>query len=159
MRRRGLSAAITIVIAAVLPACTSSRGCGPIEHETLAPDFAVHVLPNAPEPHYLTDPPTSGPHQPTPDLGGTQLDEQLTKPRQIGLLEYGDVLIQYRPSDIKSAQLRPLLGPHVVIAPNSTLHARVIATAWTYKRTCRLLDTGALRTFIHARAGKPPGAP
>jgi hypothetical protein len=160
-RYRAAAAAATAVALAtgLLSSCHRGAGCGPIVHEPLAADFALHVLPGAPEPHYLTDPPTSGPHQPTEDLGGTMVDEPLSRPRQVGLLESGDVLIQYRPGDLDGTDLRPLLGPHVVVAPNPTLGSAVVATAWTYKRSCDAVDGQALRAFARARAGKPPGAP
>jgi hypothetical protein len=47
---------------------------------------------------------------------------------------------------------------NVVVAPNTSLPDRVVATAWLSKQTCSGVDTAALRGFIRARAGHGPGA-
>jgi uncharacterized protein DUF3105 len=83
----------------------------------------------------------------------------IPKPQQVGLLEEGAVLVQYRP-DLSAAErrtLRGLAGDDVVIAPDPDLHDAVVATAWVYKRSCRSVDAAALREFIDARRGKGPG--
>ena len=50
------------------------------------------------EPQYTTDPPTSGPHTPGALPGGV-LTQPLARPSQVGALEAGLVLIQYRDLD------------------------------------------------------------
>src|SRR5206468_62669 len=110
------------------------------------------------EPTYQTDPPTSGPHTPGALPKGV-LTEPLARPTQVGVLEAGVVLLQYR--DLSSDELRALselASDKVVVAPNASLPAHVVATAWLFKQTCSGVDTSSLRGFIRSRAGKGPGA-
>ena len=135
--------------------------CGPIKTEPLDPNFLIHVLPGATGLHYRTDPPTSGPHQPAPRLARVQ-QRPLPRPVQVGLLEAGDVLVQYRGLDRADIdRLQKLAGDHVVVAPNPDLPSRyrVVATGWIHKRTCTAVDTGALGDFVRQRGGKGPGTP
>lgn len=154
-----------VVLAAVVlaaGACGSSdRGadgaCGPILREALDSAYLVHVLGDETDVEYTSDPPTSGPHQPSPPADGA-LDEPLGRPIQVGVLERGDVLVQYLPSlaagDVDA--LEALAGDGVVVAPNPELDEPVVATAWVHKRTCTAVDTPALEAFIEARGGRGP---
>ncbi|MDQ6698150.1 MAG: DUF3105 domain-containing protein [Actinomycetota bacterium] len=151
------------LLAIMATGCSGSDGpaaCGPITQEALDPNFLLHVLPGARGVRYRTDPPTSGAHQPAPRLARVQ-HRPLPRPVQVGVLEAGDVLLQYRglrSSDID--RLERLAGGHVVVAPDPDLplRFRVVATGWVYKRTCTALDTGALREFVGQRAGKGPNS-
>lgn len=154
-------AAVVGLIALVPAACGSdgeaASGCGPITREALDPAYLVHVLGDDTGVSYTSDPPTSGPHQAGPPVEGV-VDAPLTRPVQVGILERGDVLIQHSP-DLPRRQrveLEALAGAGVVIAPNPDLPAQVVATAWTYKRTCTSVDADQLRDFIEARVGKGP---
>ena len=136
----------------------AGAGCDPAREEALDPTSATgHVLPGAPEPDYLTDPPTSGKHQSaTPPRG--RLDQPLPKPAQVSLLEHGEVLLQHR--DLSSEQrraLEALAADDVTVAPNPDLPAPVVATAWTFKQTCERVDLASLREFIREHSGH--GAP
>jgi hypothetical protein len=147
------------LVAALATACGGDDGssagpCGPILRESLDSAYLVHVLGADTEVEYTSDPPTSGPHQPGPPVDGV-VDEPLTRPIQVGILERGDVLIQHDP-EIPTAELEPLAGSGVVIAPNPDLPDPVVATAWTYKRTCRSVDLTALEEFVDERLGKGP---
>jgi hypothetical protein len=159
--RRWPTALVPLLLAACGGGSDAAGGaCGPITREALDSSYLVHVLADsedAEDVEYTSDPPTSGPHQPGP-VGGGSLDEPLPRPRQVGILELGFVLLQYRP-DLPSADLialHALAGPGVVVAPNPDLPAPVVATAWTYKRTCDAVDVAALRAFIDARSGHGP---
>jgi hypothetical protein len=150
--------ALTALAAAGCGGSGSSGACGPIRREALDKQFLVHVFGDA-KVRYTSNPPTSGPHQPTPPVTGVQA-EAIPKPVQVGLLEAGDVLLQHRP-DLPAAQrteLEALAGPGVVVAPAADLPAAVVATAWVYKRSCSSVDTAALRDFVEARKGKGPGS-
>jgi hypothetical protein len=137
----------------LLGACGSSDGsstaggCTAARTEPEAPDSLIHVLPGA-EPSYPTDPPTSGPHQ-----GWTApavLNRELSRPEQVGVLEVGDVLVQYRPTDIAADELGAItasLPPRTHLAPNSELPQPVILTAWLTKQSCETLDADALARF------------
>src|SRR3546814_8077181 len=93
-------------------------------------------------------PPTSGPHQPGPPVDGV-LDEPLSRPIQVGILERGAVLLQHDPDlyagDLET--LESLAQERVVIAPNPELADAVVAQAWVYKRTCSAVDAEALTEF------------
>lgn len=131
--------------------------CGPITREALDSAYLVHVLGTAADVDYTSDPPTSGPHQPGPPVDGV-VDEPISRPIQVGILERGDVLLQHDP-DVPAAplaDLEALAGPGVVVAPNPDLPALVVATAWTYKRTCDAVDVTALQQFVEERSGKGP---
>jgi drug/metabolite transporter (DMT)-like permease len=156
------SAAVLVVLALLalpLVACGgggSESACQSGHAEPLNPALN-HVLTGAPEPSYTTDPPTSGPHTPGAVLHGV-LNQPLSRPAQVGALEAGDVLLQYRdlsPDELK--QLGDLASDKVVVAPNPSLPDRVVATAWLFKQTCSGVDAEALRGFIRTRAGHGPG--
>jgi hypothetical protein len=161
-RRPGLAALIVGSLAIAAAACGAGGGgdgsaCGPITRESLDPAYLVHVLGTATEVEYTSDPPTSGPHQPGPAVDGV-VDTPITRPVQVGILERGDVLLQHAP-DLPPAQLATLEalgGPGVVVAPNADLPDPVVATAWTYKRTCSAVDANALQDFVDQRLGKGP---
>jgi hypothetical protein len=158
--RRARAAAV-LVAAAGLAACAGGGdgegACGPTTREALDPAYLVHVLGDADGIEYTSDPPTSGPHQPGPEVDGVA-DEPLPPPIQVGILERGDVLVQFDPSldDAAVAGLEELAGSDVVVAPNPDLPAPVVATAWLFKRTCDAVDVEALTAFAAAHAGQGP---
>lgn len=133
-----------------------TSGCGPITRERLDPSSPVHLLPDAPEPVYLSDPPTSGPHLSGRPPSG-MVTEPLDRPTQVLVLEEGGVLIQHRGlDDTALARLGELAAERVVVAPNPELADPVVATAWLAKRTCDELDLEALRQFVDQRLGQGP---
>ena len=159
-RRRTL--APVLLASLVLAACgggdgSESSACGPIVREALDRAYLVHVLGEDTSVEYTSDPPTSGPHQPGPPVEGV-VTEPIPRPVQVGILERGDVLLQHLPDlpDAERAELEALAGPRVVVAPNPDLPAPVVATAWTYKRTCTQVDAAALEEFVDERVGKGP---
>jgi uncharacterized membrane protein len=158
------STAVVLVLALLLlplAACGSSGGatatCQPAHAEALNPSLN-HVLAGSPEPQYTTDPPTSGPHTPGAPPASV-LTSPLSRPSQVGALESGDVLLQYRDlSAAERSQLERLAASNVVVAPNPALPDRIVATAWLFKQTCTAVDTATLRTFVHEHAGHGPGS-
>ena len=156
--------AIAAVVAAapLVAACgggsDAGGACGGITREAIDPGFLQHVLSDEGV-EYSTDPPTSGPHQPSPAVDPVR-DEPLSKPLQVGILEGGGVLLQHRldlPAD-QLAELEALAGDDVVVAPNPDLDDPVVATAWLFKRSCEEVDVDALREFVAERRGKGPSA-
>jgi hypothetical protein len=142
-------------------ACSGGRsagsGCGPTTRESLDPAYLVHVLDDAEDLAYTSDPPTSGPHQVGPDVGGV-VDEPLSRPVQVGILERGDVLIQHTP-ELDAADTRALealAGDRVAVAPNPDLPEPIVATAWLFKRSCGSVDLDALQAFVDERVGNGP---
>ena len=161
LRRSARRGRVTFAVAmALLAGCSDDgpgAGCGPITREALDPAWLVHVVGNAAGVDYASDPPTSGPHQPAPPVEAVE-DEPITRPVQVGILERGDVLVQYDPdlSDGDRARLEDLAGDGVVVAPNPELPDPIVATAWLYKRTCDDADVDSLQGFIDERLGKGP---
>ncbi len=127
--------------------------CEGARSEPLAPDGLIHVLPGA-ETDYLSDPPTSGPH--IAWNAPAVIDRVLSPAEQVGVLESGDVLVQYRPNDVEAeavAELESQLPDRAHLAPNPALPAPVVFTAHLIKQTCSTLDTEALDRFIADEAG------
>ena len=161
--RRSMGALALLVLAA----CGGDGGavtgsCAEPVDEELDPAWITHVLPDTPEPPYLTDPPTSGPHLATTPPTGVQ-EEALSRPLQVSILEAGLTLVQYRPDDVSGASLAALerlAGEEVVVAPNERLPDSVVATAWLLKMTCDGVDAEALEDFAEdaaARSAAPAG--
>jgi hypothetical protein len=149
---------LVALIALPLASCSSggSSACGQAHTEPLNPNLG-HVIASGAEPHYTTDPPTSGPHTPAAVPGGV-LTQPLSRPLQVGALEAGVVLIQYRelsPEDVE--KLGQMAGDKVVVAPNPDLPDKIVATAWLNKQTCSAVDQAQLRGFIRNHQGRGPG--
>jgi len=148
-----------VLLALPIAACGgggASTTCSSAKPEPINPDLH-HVFAGGAEPIYTTDPPTSGPHTPGAVPTGV-LDHELSRPSQVGALEAGVVLLQFRDlSADETRSLDELVTDNVVVAPNAALPDRVVATAWLSKQTCSGVDTAALRGFIRTRAGHGPG--
>lgn len=152
-----LSLVVVVALAAFLLGLTAcggpgdgsdDAGCGPVRREPLD-SRSVHILPGADEPEYKTDPPTSGPHLPSPSTEDVR-DEPIAAPIQVGLLEEGEVLIQHVGlSEPERDEVEALAGDGVIVAPAETLPegASVVATAWVTKQVCETVDVEALRAF------------
>ena len=158
---RSLVAASLLVSSAVGCSGSTASACGPQIREALDPNSLVHVLPGAPTPRYESSPPTSGAHQPTPPITGVQTTP-IAPQVQVGILEQGRVLLQYRGLDPAGERaLRELASPTVVVAPARSLPGKstVVATAWVTKQSCNRLDVPTLEKFVASRVGNGPGRP
>lgn len=154
--------AVAVLIGAVLAGCggggDGSGACGPVRREPLD-SRSVHVLPGADEPEYRTDPPTSGPHLPSPSTEDVR-DEPIAAPVQVGLLEEGGVLVQHVGlTAAERSSVEALAGDGVIVAPAEELPdgAAVIATAWVTKQVCEAVDVEALRSFATDHLDQGPG--
>ncbi len=154
-------ASAALAVAIVLTGCSGGAetvgDCEPMFSEPASDSSGIHVLAGS-DATYLSDPPTSGPHVAwnAPAI----LDRQLTAPEQLGVLETGDVLVQYRPADVAEdtvAALATRLPDRAHLAPNADLPAPVVLTAHLTKQLCRSLDTEAIELFARERAGDPVG--
>jgi hypothetical protein len=136
---------------------SGGEACQPVRTEALDPNSGQHVLPNAPEPTYLSDPPTSGAHQPGALRAGA-IDEPLSNPVQVGMLEEGQVLVQYD-GELDRQTIDTVVGlrPEVLVAPNPDLPSPVVATAWRHKLECSEIDLADLRDFVDSYAGQGAG--
>jgi hypothetical protein len=135
-------------------ASAHAAGCQAPVQEATDPRSTLHLFPHTPDPAYLSDPPTSGPHRLGPSVTGA-VTVPIQRSRQVALLELGYVILQYRelpPSSV--AALGRLAGPLVTVAPApGPLPDRIVATAWTWKLVCGTVDPGRLEAFIAAHRG------
>jgi hypothetical protein len=140
----------------------ASGGCAPVHHDLLDVRSTLHLLPGAPEPPYLTDPPTSGAHRVGYYPRGV-VATPIARPTQVALLEKGFVVVQYRSSLGPAAQaaLAQLtdLSPYVTVSPDPTLPDPVVATSWLRDLRCGGVGARALpplRAFVGQRIGQGP---
>ncbi|MCB0997291.1 MAG: DUF3105 domain-containing protein [Acidimicrobiales bacterium] len=140
--------AVLCVTVATVSACGGGGAdvCTGVVTEALDPASGQHVTAGT-EVVYLTDPPTSGPHAAVPIPAGIRSDS-LHPTLQVGVLETGRVLVQFRDlTDDEIAELEDLVASDVVIAPNDTLPATIVATAWQHRLDCTAVDVDALQRF------------
>ena len=107
----------------------------------------------APEPEYLTDPPTSGPHAPAPSsVGRARRAARPTRPGRAprGRRRAPPARAGLAPTEL--ADLEALAGDGVVVVPNDDLPAPVVATAWLVKQM--RCDDG--RRSTRSSASSPP---
>lgn len=158
MRTIGAALLLVVAVAACGGEGGGAGGCGPVRREPLDAR-AIHVLPGAEAPEYRTDPPTSGPHLPSPATEDVRADP-VAAPVQVGLLEEGRVLLQHTGlDDAARAEVEALAGEGVIVAPAETLpeDAAVVATAWVTKQVCTAVDVDALAAFATDHVGQGPG--
>ena len=134
---------------------TTTGQCAQAVTEPLDPGSVQHVLPGAAEPAYQgADPPTSGAHRAGADQVTGVSPSPLDRPTQVGILETGGVLLQYKGlSADDQRRLERQAGGDVRVAPNPSLPAPVVATAWRHKMQCQALDVEAIKAFVRTYAG------
>jgi hypothetical protein len=118
---------------------------------------------------YRTNPPTSGPHNPTPAPDGAYAPGNAPAPENyVHTLEHGRVEFQFKPARPKADILRPAKiaaeplngtsGYHVLVFENNTNMATQYAvTAWTRSVQCASMSApsiDAMRTFRNAFTDK-----
>jgi hypothetical protein len=131
-------------------AAVPANGCAPALNERLDSRSTVHLFPSAPEPTYLTDPPTSGPHRLGPPFRGV-VNTPIPRSSQVAMLESGFVIVQSRvlPAS-QAAGVDRLAADLVTVAPPAgPLPSAIVVTAWTWKLECGSADPPALAA-IHA---------
>lgn len=95
----------------------------------------VHLPPGSPIPEYNSDPPTSGPHDPTPAPCGVYR-EPVSDQAYLHSLEHGAVFIQYDP-ELPEAEIEALEdavranGREILLAPRPGNPAPYALGAWT----------------------------
>ncbi|NOX32095.1 MAG: DUF3105 domain-containing protein [Actinobacteria bacterium] len=148
-RTRSLALLTTLSIFASACSTDSSSGdCARVERESLAEDSAVHVIASA-SVRYSSLPPTSGAHSPGPELG--VYERTLSFPEQVGVLERGDVVIQFDPGALEPHDLdflRSTYATDAVIFPATDLTDALVMTAWRTRQRCRSFDSDAVASFI-----------
>ncbi|HUR50357.1 MAG TPA: EamA family transporter [Acidimicrobiales bacterium] len=140
-------------------AASAAEGCGNIVEEKLDPQSGRHLLPGAPVPSFLSDPPTSGAHTSGGAWESGVVAEPIDPPTQVQILEGGLVLIQFASGQLTSDEVDDLAvlaetNEQIVVAPHDSLPAPVVATAWVHKMLCEDVDTKALTDFAARFAGQ-----
>lgn len=130
----------------------------------LEDEGSTHLKPNADEPDYGTNPPTSGNHDPSQQADGAYSvypDPIFT----LHALEHGRVTIQYSPdlSEDEQIELKGLFDEDfdgILLFPNPEMPYEVAATAWTQMIGCDSYDGAAtidaLRDFRDTYRGQGP---
>lgn len=156
-----IPAVVVVAIVAtvvIVQSVSTDAECGTPFAEAIDPNSSQHLLPGAPEPRYLTDPPTSGAHRPGSFSQG-KIFAPIARAVQVTLLEQGEVLVQYRgvPKDTET-NLRTFArrAERVTVAPNRSLKKPIVATAWLWKMECQSFDADALRDFVEAHQPEQP---
>jgi hypothetical protein len=148
---------------------TFSTAPGPVNLpaiEQFADEGRQHIDPSV-TPVYRTDPPTSGPHYPTPTLPGFYAEAQ--RPGHlVHALEHGNIVIYYDPARVPATDLdglRVLAGRYtdpfdgVVVTPRTDAEHPVIATAWRVMLRLSRYDQRQLDSFLELFRGRGPEDP
>jgi hypothetical protein len=81
----------------------------------------------------------------------------LSPPEQVGVLERGDVIVQFNPSVVSGSSLAILVDDQVVLMPNPGLAGDITLTAWVHSMECEASeDLSPLATFIAERKNQGP---
>lgn len=111
-------------------------------------------------PAYNSNPPTSGPHWPTPADWGvyntTQPDE-----RFVHNLEHGGIWISYKPDKVDQATIALLNDfakryPLIVVEPRDKDDATISLAAWTHLENLDQYNERTILEFINAYHNKGP---
>ena len=150
MRGTFILLAITSILAGSFLACGAEDACQLPQQEAPYPASGVHLL-NETGATWTGDPPTSGPHRALRSSGWIHR-EPIPRLDQVAFLEAGGVILHYG-SGLASSQLIKLetfAGPLVAVAPNPSLGPEypVVATAWTWRLRCQLVDSETLDRFV-----------
>jgi hypothetical protein len=148
---------------------TAAKKAGCVLRLGLPDEGSTHIAPNAPTPHYKTNPPTSGNHvrPPFQQADGAYLKE----PKEIDFvhsLEHGRLEIQYSPKLPEQDQLAlrglyDTLYGGTLLFPNHQMPYAVATTTWTNLMGCKTykgaITLDAIRDFGRAtwsRFGNEP---
>lgn len=133
--------------------------------ETFAELDPVHLAPGSPIPEYNSDPPTSGPHDPTPAPCGIYR-EPVPDQAWLHSLEHGAVVIQYDPT-VSSTEVEALEqavrsnGGEIILAPRPDNPAQYSLVAWTRLLSVDAIDANLVNSFEREfgnRFSPEPGA-
>lgn len=122
-----------------------------------------HVAAGAPHAAYNSNPPTSGPHDPSPARWGVY-DQPVRDETLVHNLEHGGVVVHYNCPDgcpELVQQLKDLVGQYrskVILAPrpNRDVPHRITLSAWTWLDGFDDFDAERIRAFIAAHKDRGP---
>lgn len=152
-------------------AALEAAGCTLTEKPALVGTHSVPT-PEGTSDRWETDPPTSGPHYPSPAIYGIY-DEPVNQAQIVHNLEHGAVAVQYG-DQVPAAtveQLKAFTQAHprgTILAPYPKLGAQIALGAWVvpnpedaadgtgYLATCDAFDDAAFEAFLDAYQFKGP---
>lgn len=109
---------------------------------------------------YISEPPSSGPHWPTPAKNGVY-DNQLPDEQIIHSMEHGYVWISYKPDapDEVKNKLKEIVKDDdwkVVLEPRDKNQTMIALAAWGRVLTLEQLDEGKVKDFIRTYRNRGP---
>ena len=154
---------------AALTAAANEAGCA---YRAYPNEGQEHTAEKRTAADYDTNPPTSGPHNPTPAPDGVYAPgNEPAIENWVHTLEHGRILLQYKPRTPTAVvtQLTTLFNEDVadsgnayhmaLMQNNSRMQPQVAAVAWRHSMTCNEFTPaaiGAMRTFRDALVDKAP---
>jgi len=168
--------ALLVAVIAAVPACGGASGGGNVPGAAeLAPTFpdpgiesfpdaGSTVVPVGTDIQYSTDPPTSGPHYPTPQPGGFTT-APIAPGYLVGSMASGGVVIYYDAAPITAPDLDALHllaeahsgdSQQVVVVPRQDPAYPIILTAWTRMLPLGAFDQARIDNFVALFLGKGP---
>jgi hypothetical protein len=109
---------------------------------------------------YNSDPPTSGPHHPTPAIWNVY-DTTVEQFRLVHNLEHGGLIVQYG-DEVPQATVQQIVGWYradpngIIVAPLPRLGDTIALTAWTHLASCPRFDEKAFDEFRDTYRGRGP---
>ena len=140
----------------------AARGAAALDNVETLPDQGGGHVPQGQAVPYPTDPPTSGPHWPTPTSAGLYRDRQWPE-ALVHALEHGNIVIYYdAPGEEVIETIRGWAGLYggawdgVVATPKTGLESEIVLTAW--RRVLRLdpFDAAGAAAFVDRYRGRGP---
>ena len=130
--------------------------CRPIQ--TIPDEGNAHITPGQ-TPTYQSQPPSSGPHNPTPLSAGIY-DQPVDVTMEVHSLEHGYIVIHYKDIPGSSVdQLKQLVSRDprkLILAPYPTMNYPVTLTAWDHLQTCTGVDQASILAFISSFRDRGP---
>lgn len=138
------------------------QGKPALAHIQIEPDAGRSHVPVGQAVQYATNPPTSGPHWPSPTQPGFYTQPQPPE-TLVHSLEHGNVVIYYsQPGSQALAQLKTWANQFsgtwdgLVVVPVNGLGGGIILTAWDKTLRLDTFDPAAAAAFIDAFRGRGP---
>jgi hypothetical protein len=128
--------------------------------ETFPDQGQAHLAATDPVPDYNSDPPTSGPHAPSPAACGIYR-EAVPDINLVHDLEHGVIVIYYNPATAVDARddlekFARDAPSHVIVVPREGMENQVTLTAWTHLLRLDSYDRSAIDVFYGEYAQRGP---
>lgn len=150
-----------VLIGAIVFFATRPEPEGLSDIQTVPDLGQAHIDPSGPNSDYNSDPPTSGPHAPSPAACGIYRES----PPDINLvhdLEHGVVIISYDPtlaeSDRQQLEDYARGATHIIVVPREGMETPIALTAWTKLLRLDTVDMPTIRAFYDQFAQFGPEA-